>query len=164
MIRALCDEDVDAFIKIRKDSLELDPMSFGANPFATIYRAKTIKDLKAKNHENFILGWFSDDVLVGTLGFIRNQNPKTRHKGFIWGVFVYEAYRGQGIGKQLLESALQKVARLDGLKKVTLGASDISKRALSLYRKMGFIEYGREDDAMLWDERPMAEILFHKYI
>ncbi len=117
MIRYLNENDVDLFIKIRKDSLQLDPKSFGASPHAEINRDKTIEDLKAKDDENFILGFFEGVELVGILGFIRYKNEKTRHKGFIWGVFVYEEHRGKKIGKQLMQECIDKTLELPNMEK-----------------------------------------------
>ena len=56
MIRALNENDVAAFIKIRSDGLRLSPRSFGADPVPQIEMdvKTTQKDLKAKNESNFI--------------------------------------------------------------------------------------------------------------
>lgn len=164
MIRPLDVTDVDSFIQIRSDSLRLDPKSFGASPTVQIDRNKTIQDFKAKNDENFILGYFEDDNLVGTLGFIRNQNEKTRHKGFIWGVYVYKEYRGKGIGGDLMRECIERVKLLPNFQKLILGVSHISDSALALYYKQGFEEYGREKNAMIWDGKFIDEILMEKVL
>lgn len=164
MIRHLNEHDIDLFIKIRKDSLRLDPMSFGASPNSEIDRTKTIADLKAKNEENFILGYFDKDDLVGVLGFIRYRNEKTRHKGFIWGVFVYDKYRGRRIGSQLMETCIDQASKLPGIQKILLGVSHISDAAISLYERMGFNTYGREKNAMIWDGAYIDEVLMEKIL
>lgn len=164
MIRSLNENDVDIFIKIRKDSLQLDPNSFGSSPNAEINREKTFKDLIAKNDENFILGYFEGDALVGILGFIRYGNEKTRHKGFIWGVFVYDQFRRKKIGKQLFEECIERVSKLPKLEKIILGVSHISAPALGLYKKMGFEVYGWEKKAMIWEGEYIDEILMEKVL
>lgn len=164
MIRYLNENDVDLFIKIREDSLRLDPKSFGAMPNVEIDREKTIQDLREKNDENFILGFFDQGELVGMLGFIRFQNMKTRHKGFIWGVFVYREYRGRQIGEQLLKECIARVSKLDGMHKILLSASHISAAALNLYQKLGFEIYGTEPNAMWWEGESIDEIFFQKVI
>ncbi len=164
MIRALNENDVDRFIKIRKDSLQLDPKSFGASPNAKIDRDKTLQDLKEKNDENFILGYFEGEDLVGILGFIRYKNEKTWHKGFIWGVFVYTEHRGKKIGKSLMLECIERARKMQGLQKLMLGASHISAPALGLYQRMGFEIYGREVNAMIWEGEFIDEVLMEKVL
>jgi len=164
MIRSLNEKDLDVFIKIRKDSLQLDPKSFGSSPNVKINREKTFNDLKAKNDENFILGYFVEDKLVGTLGFIRYENEKTRHKGFIWGVFVYDQFRGKKIGKLLMSECIDRASKLSGLHKLMLSVSHISAAAIALYSKMGFEVYGKEPKAMIWEGVFIDEILMQKIL
>jgi len=162
MIRALDENDIDLFTKIRKDSLQTDPRLFGASPFAEINREETKEDLRAKNEENFILGYFDNDEIVGMLGFVRFKNVKTRHKGFIWGVFVYEAHRGKKIGRMLMQKCIDRVKKLPGMQKILLGVSHVSDSAWALYRNMGFVEYGREKNAMIWEGENIDEILMER--
>ena len=162
MIRRLNERDLDLFIKIRSDSLQMEPQSFGADPFAKIDRDQTYRDLKAKNDENFILGYFVEGQLVGTVGFIRYKNSKRKHTGFVWGVFVYKEQRSKNIGKLLMKSCIEQALQLDGLEKIVLGVSHISDRAIDLYQKMGFEIYGIEKQAMIWKGEYIDEILMEK--
>ena len=162
MIRALNENDVDAFIKIRSDSLKMDPKSFGAMPNVVIDREQTILDLKQKNDENFILGYFDEDQLVGITGFIREQRAKTHHKGFVWGVFVYKEYRGRRIGKRLMEELIQKVESLEGIQKIVLSVSHTSDNACKMYERLGFVLYGREPNAMIWEDESIDTLLLQK--
>ena len=139
--------------------MRLDPMSFGASPFVKINREETLQRLKEKNERDFILGYFVDTELVGITGFIQYKNIKTRHKAYIWGVFVYEAYRGRKIGESLLRICISRAQKL-GLEKVLLGASHTSDAAISMYKKVGFEEYGREVNAMKWENKYIDEVLF----
>ncbi len=147
MIRPLNDKDLDAFLSIRMDSLRLNPEAFGASFSEKPDRNKTRQDLKAKNEENFILGYFEEEALVGIVGFIRYARQKTRHKGFIWGMFVYPEQRGKGIGKALMQACMEKARRIVGLEKVNLSVIAVQQRALQLYRDLGFVEYGLEKGA-----------------
>lgn len=164
MIRALNENDVTAFIKIRSDGLRLSPRSFGADPVPQIEMdvKTTQKDLKAKNESNFILGYFEKEELAGMLGFIRHQRMKTRHSAFIWGVFVYPAHRGKGIGKALLTACLNRASQLEGLEKVTLSVTHVSLAAMHLYEQMGFEPYARENNALKWEGESLDEIFMEK--
>ena len=46
--------------------------------------------------ENFTLGAFEGDKLIGMATFIRETGLKERHKGRIYGVYVTSSQRGKG--------------------------------------------------------------------
>ncbi|MEM9547576.1 MAG: hypothetical protein AAGA77_16470 [Bacteroidota bacterium] len=48
------------------------------------------------------------------------------------------------------------------MQSVLLGASHISDAAIQLYVKMGFVEYGREKNAMIWEGESIDEILMER--
>lgn len=62
---------------------------------------------------------------------------------YICGMAVEEAYRGQGIGKLLLEEAERDCRRL-GLSELSLVAFEQNVRAVRLYRQCGYLETRRQ--------------------
>lgn len=160
MIKAINENQLDDFLKIRRDSLLLDPPAFGADPNPQMDREKTRRDLQAKNEENFILFYYQQQQVAGMLGLMRFTKVKVRHKAYIWGVFVYPQFRGQGIARQLMEEAIARARKIVGLEKINLGASHTSDAALALYEGLGFKAYGRERRAMKWEGEWIDEVLF----
>lgn len=160
MIRPLNVNDLEAFIQIRSDSLRQDPQAFGAHPVEPedFDRDKTAKDLEAKDERNFILGKFDQGNLLGIVGFIQPQKPKTRHRAFVWGVFVYPQHRGKGIGKALLKATLARAAQIEDLTKVVLSVTDSEAAAKGLYLSLGFKPYALERDAMRWAGESLDEL------
>jgi ribosomal protein S18 acetylase RimI-like enzyme len=59
------------------------------------------------------------------------------------GMAILDGYRGRGIGTALLEAGIEW-ARLSGAHKMSLEVWPHNEAALSLYRKLGFIEEGRK--------------------
>jgi len=160
MIRPLDASDLDAFIQIRSDSLNKSPQAFGADPrpVSAFDRDQTRKDLEAKNHQNFILGYFEAGVLLGMAGFVQSEREKIRHRAFIWGVYVYPKCRGKGVGKRLLQAALERAKDLDGLVKVVLSVNHSAGAAKGLYESIGFKTYAVERDAMRWKGESLDEV------
>lgn len=156
MIRSLVPEDVDAFIQIRGDSLSLFPYAFGSAPGIEIDRNQTLLDLKKKNVENFILGYFDElHGLIGIVGCYRENGIKYSHKANIWGMFVYPDHQGKKIGEQLLMECIRKISQVDHIQKVRLCASHSSVAAIKLYEKLGFTTYGIEQNAMRWNDQTL---------
>ncbi|WP_099302512.1 GNAT family N-acetyltransferase [Bacillus sp. Marseille-P3800] len=76
-----------------------------------------------------LMGW----VLVGT-----NKDQFTESiNGFIYELYVIEAYRGKGISKRLMTAAINQV-REEGYDEVGLNVFSGNDDAIQLYEKMGF--------------------------
>lgn len=103
-----------------------------------------------RNEENgsFVMGAFIDGRLVGTIGFVRATSPKTRHGGFVWGVYVTDSVRRQGVGSALLKELLTRLRSYEGLERISLDVDQKSVRALALYEKFGFRSFGVEPCAL----------------
>ena len=57
------------------------------------------------------------------------------------GVALYQEYCGRGIGKKMLQAVLQK-AKEAGYEQAELEVMKENERAISLYKQLGFEEYG----------------------
>ena len=89
-IRLLTDNDTDAWWKLRLEALERDP-------------------------EAFVLGVFAKGKLLGTAGFVRETQPKSRHKGRIRGVYLNAELRGRGNGRRLVLAVLDRARKIEGV-------------------------------------------------
>lgn len=87
-----------------------------------------------------VVGWI--DISPSTL-------PVSLHVGSL-GMGILAEYRGQGIGKGLMQAALDK-AKAKGLKRVELEVYPHNTAAIALYQRFGFSEEGRRKNAALLD-------------
>lgn len=144
-IKPLTNKNAQAYQKCRLDALRLEPEAFAAD--YNIRKEKPIAHFEQRaNYQanNFIMGAFVEDELIGTVGFNAEITPKLKHRGNIWGVFVYAEHRHKGIAKAMFQATLKAVKQLPEIKQIHLGVSEHNTSALRLYQSFGFKTYATE--------------------
>ncbi len=92
--------------------------------------------------ENFVLGAFEGDLLLGVAGLHREETFKQRHRALVWSVYVRAEARGRGLGRQLMGLVIAESRKMDRLEILTLEVSSTQNQARSLYQSLGFVSTG----------------------
>lgn len=90
-----------------------------------------------------------DGRVVGWCDISKSDRIIFKHAGTM-GLGVIAEYRGKGIGKALIQAALDK-ARAIGLTRVELQVRNNNVQALEIYKKFGFQIEGVKKNAVLLD-------------
>lgn len=93
-------------------------------------------------------GAFEDGLLVGAVALEGSPRPKTRHKAHLVGMYVLAAWRGQGIGRRLVQAVLDHARQRPDLKVLTLTVTEDNTDAIALYQAAGFHAFGLEPMAL----------------
>ena len=134
-----------------------DPTSFWNTVAEEAPDLKEKYELRVLEDQNFTLGAFTADQLVGLMSFVRQKLSKLRHKGEIHGVYVHPDQRGNGISSLLLAQTLERAFSLEGLEKVMLTVTDENIAAKSLYEKYGFVAFGLEENGLVVDGKAYGQ-------
>lgn len=111
------------------------------NSFNVEQEGKFLKEKAESKNEVEILAVVNQTV-VGTAGVDAvGTKFKLRHRAE-FGVSVAEEYWGLGIGGALLDACVE-CARAAGFAQLELDVVADNSRAISMYRKAGFVEFGR---------------------
>ena len=94
------------------------------------------------------LGIHEGNELSGFLAIIHPQRAKLRHCVEFAGMVVARSSRRRGVGRRLLEAAIEHVRAIDGVRQIKLSANDANTAAKALYRSVGFTSWGTEPDAL----------------
>ena len=156
-IRTLNVDDAEALMTLRRRALQEEPLSFMATPendvSASLERVGRLLDGEAGS---VVLGGFGRDLL-GMVGLRRDAHRKSAHKAYIWGLYVRPESRRQGLGRRLLEAAIEQARHLDGARLLHLSVADPATGAKQLYLKAGFETWGREPESLCHEGRCVAE-------
>ncbi|MCP5096598.1 MAG: GNAT family N-acetyltransferase [Chloroflexi bacterium] len=165
MIRELTPEDAHQFKELRRRSVELSEAGFASA--LDEWWSRPIPEIEAMLKEehasmnDFILGAFESNKLVGMVGFFRPSKPKLGRKGHVWGMFLLPEWRGQRIAGQLLDELLNRAKKIPGLEQLQLTTLNRYKASIALYRSRGFHVFATEEGSIragdqLFDELYMS--------
>ncbi len=83
-----------------------------------------------------------DGTIVGAVPIENGKRTRIAHVAVL-AISVLKEFRGLGVGKTLLQSAIDWAGEDPLIEKIGLGVFATNKKAIGLYRKMGFVEEGR---------------------
>ena len=152
-IRRLVPSDAAAYQQLRLMALAESPTAFGSSVEAESGLPLSLIASQMETHSGRQrFGAFDGERLVGLVGVGRESALKTRHKGYIGGVYVRPDQRGKGLGRQLMQAALAGAATMEGVRQLSLNVTANNTSAIALYASLGFTAYGREPNALLVDQ------------
>ncbi|TWT25334.1 GNAT family N-acetyltransferase [Planomicrobium sp. CPCC 101110] len=115
----------------------------------------------AKN--NLYAVYEADGKVVGYLVFKRYEYARLSHAGSM-GMGIAEGYRNRGIGTRLISFLIDWARQQDGLEKICLGVVSANERAIKVYRRMGFVEEGRQRSQIKYEDGSYSNDIMMAYM
>lgn len=160
VVRKLTEADVAAFRELRLEGLRNNPEAFGED--SSDFEKRTLNEIVVRLADagdgSFVLGAFFTDI-CGCVGMARSKGTKSRHKGFIWGMYVRQSHQRRGVGLALMEHAIAQSKTIEGLEFLQLAVVTTNDSARRLYERLGFTVYGTDPAALKVDGRYFDEYL-----
>ena len=116
-----------------------DPMG-GAEPLSDFCQANLISELKKRNTVHAVLAFVDDEPAGFSLCILGFSTFACQPLMNIHDIAGASAFRGQGIGRQLLRH-IEQLARKQGCCKITLEVLQGNLAAQALYSAVGFADY-----------------------
>jgi RimJ/RimL family protein N-acetyltransferase len=107
---------------------------------------------------------FVDGELAGVTDIHRDISllKRKRHTG-VFGIIVAKKFRGQGVGKQLMQHITTEAEKhIKGLRMIKLTCFANNTTALSLYSKQGFSEVGRVPKELFYKGEYVDDVIMVK--
>ncbi|HYB03956.1 MAG TPA: GNAT family N-acetyltransferase [Nitrososphaerales archaeon] len=123
---------------LRLTALKTEPTAFGSSYEEEVnfseaeWRRRTANALFA----------MLDNRPVGTITYLINERAKTKHIAQIFGVYVDPKFRGRGLGRKMLEKAIDLIVENKDIVKVRLTVNAKRSAAITLYKSLGFVIIG----------------------
>lgn len=115
-----------------------------------------LEDKMKQPNSALLLGRIGGE-LAATVGVSGTTHPRLSHIADV-GISVEKKFWHIGVGGAMMEAAFA-FAREAGIRSLTLGARADNTRAIALYERLGFVQYGRRKDALLMRGEYYDEIL-----
>jgi RimJ/RimL family protein N-acetyltransferase len=138
-IRRLPADRWEDYRDLRLEALRSDPSAFGSS----FEEEVTLTEDDWKRRIRNVLFAVSDDAPIGMVVCLFNDRPKTKHIAEIVGVYVGADHRGEGVGTRMLERALLLIRSKKKVVKVQLAVNPEQRAAVKLYKRAGFVVWGR---------------------
>ena len=145
---------------LRLEALQSEPLAYASS----YEEEKSYPEAVWRDRINNALFAIENDKPVGMAVVFRNTLTKTNHVCEIYAVYVRREYRGQGIGKKMIEAALAEIQNLKGVTKVKIGVNPAQKAAGHIYRKYGFKAVGQLKKEMHIDGKFYDEVWMEKLL
>ncbi|MFZ7132136.1 MAG: GNAT family N-acetyltransferase [Eubacteriales bacterium] len=131
---------------------ESDFLTFGCGEFNITIKEeeKILEEYLTRNNAIYIIATYEDKI-VGSLNFSGGTRPRISHKGE-FGVSVLKGYWGNGIGTALIKYLINWAEQSGVIKKINLKVREDNVKAISIYKKLSFVEEGRITREFLIDK------------
>lgn len=159
VIKQLSPESWQQYRDIRLEGLRTDPLAFGGS-----YEQESARsELQWQEILNNMFFAVIDDTVVGMIGIIRNETGPAKHAAQIISFWVKPEYRGQGIGKTLIEH-VQRFAQENDLRKLYLHVTETQNSAIKLYSFLGFEKVGTLKKHVHFDGRYLDQYVMEWHV
>ncbi|WP_369901098.1 N-acetyltransferase family protein [Bacillus manliponensis] len=164
-IRVLTKQDAEIYLELRVEGLKQNPEAFSSS-YEDIINKEDPIEYKAQilaQDENYTLGAFKENQLIGVATLETKPYVKQEHKAKIGSVYVSPKARGLGAGKSLIKACIELAKKLD-VEQIMLDVVVGNDGAKKLYESLGFKTFGVQERSLkyngqYWDEEHMVLFL-----
>lgn len=133
-------EDLDDFLELINSLVDEKAEIYITQKFTREMEAEWLLTVlsRLEKNEQFFLVAEVDQKAIALSDFQVKSGDKEHRLGAI-GIIVRNGYRNLGIGTEIMKAMLEQAAFF-GLRTVTVNVFATNKRAIHVYRKVGFVE------------------------
>jgi RimJ/RimL family protein N-acetyltransferase len=96
--------------------------------------------------------------LIGMAILARHRTRRYAHRTRLFNVYIERDHRGQGYARQLVSAVIEYARTWQGVDYLDLCVNEDAVGAQRLYARLGFVQWGRQEEAITSHGRRLAEI------
>jgi RimJ/RimL family protein N-acetyltransferase len=166
VIRLAKEFDAETIIDIRKEIIlsETTTKFFVSSPneLPSNVNEEREKIQRSCEKNNLYIVFQVDGKVVGFLDFNRYEHERLKHAGSM-GMGIREEYTNQGIGTKLIEFLINWAKKQKNLEKICLGVVSVNDRAIKVYKRIGFVEEGRQRNQIKYEDGSYGDDILMAY-
>lgn len=161
-IRIAKADDLPAIVEIYNQAVRLKSATADTSSITVESRRQWLADHSAQRHPVYVTT--RDGVLTGwcSISPYRSGREALRFTAEV-SYYVHEAYRRQGIGRTLLQHAVNDSPRL-GLKTLFALLLDVNNPSVSLLESLGFRRWGYMPDVVDFDGHECGHLIYGRRV
>ncbi|WP_040983700.1 GNAT family N-acetyltransferase [Oceanobacillus jeddahense] len=166
MIRLASELDARAVMQVKHELMSSDKTSTFFITSPTDISEDLLEEEKkiqqSKQRGDLYIVAEAEKKVVGFLLFQRYGMPRLKHAGsMVMG--ISEQYCNQGIGTQLIEYLINWGEQQKNIEKICLGVLSVNERAIKVYKRIGFIEEGRQLNHIKYEDGTYSDDILMAY-
>lgn len=111
------------------------------------FRHKTVENQiqwienSRKSPTSITIAAYHNQKVIGLCNGQSYSDIKRKHRAAL-GISIHQDFRGQGLGKKMMEVLIENMKKFSGIKIIELDVMLINKNALKMYESLGFQKVG----------------------
>lgn len=156
--------DLDDLLELINSLVEEKAEIYITEKFTKEAEAEWLSEVlsRLENSEQFFLVAEVGNKVIALSDFQIKEGDPVQRAG-LFGIIVRNGYRDLGIGTEIMKTMLEQAA-LFGFRKVNVNAFATNKRAIHVYKKVGFVEAGTIRNRHFRQGRYVDEVIMTKLI
>ncbi len=161
-IAVLRPEEWELLREIRLEALEDSPYAYGQSLSEAALMSE--QDWRTRLEKSVHTVARIGDRIVALVAIRKETHEKVAHIAHINAMYVKPEARGQGVGKLLLQIAMDAAIERGGITKFKLNVTEGNESAAALYLGLGFRVVGTLEKEILQDGKYLNDILMEKVV
>lgn len=163
MLRPIEINDAEKFVKLSKSIDESEFMLFEPGERkTTIEQQKSSIERVLTDPKSIIFVAEVENDLVGFIGAFGSNLKRTQHSAHIV-IGIEKEHQGKGIATKLFDQIMMWAKEVE-ISRLELTVIKSNEKALSLYKKMGFIIEGEKVHSLMINRQPINEYYLYKLL
>jgi ribosomal protein S18 acetylase RimI-like enzyme len=144
---------------IRLEALRSEPAAYSSTYAETLTRPDEHWRQRLANDQSVNLLARARSRPVGMVGGYLGSDEGDDSVAVVFGMYVTREHRGQGIGRLLLTSLIDRLSSFPQVTTIRLGVTETQEPARRLYESVGFQVIGTAEEGIVVDDRRYDELI-----